>query len=175
MDSEKKILIIGAGAVGHALMTILKNGGLSATFIDPEKGYTLKNQPVDIIHYTVPMVELDSWVNQVTLYRIQYPSKYFIVEASIIPYALSRLNPNGLIYSPIRANEATMEEETKTQVKFWAFAHLETYSENSEITTYFNSIYPQGHQQFECAESLAFGKMLEVVDFGLQILFAQQV
>lgn len=170
-----KILIIGAGAVGKALGAMIKEGGHDLAFMDNNGQYHLKPQTVDIVHITFPMLEEREWAAKVNYWLDDYPCTYLIIESSIIPQALQHIDHPNIIYSPIRANEATMKEEIQTQPKFWASVDQLTRESWLEIKEYFTLIYPQGHQEFECAESLAFGKMLEVVDFGLQIMFAQQV
>ena len=180
-----KVLIIGAGTVGTALGRLIEAAGHTVEYLD----YNLNLCPFrfteyDFCHVTIPMVEIEHWVSCVYAGYKEYKINNLIIESSITPFALddlSKLIPTNVIYSPIRATEAIMPHQLKTNKKFWAYCSIhiknidQHYQNHPEVIAYFNSIYPQGHQEFECAESLAFGKMLEVVDFGLQIMFAQQV
>jgi len=169
----KKILIIGAGTVGKAVGTLIEEGGHTVSYQD--LGRLIEPQTYDIIHIAFPMVDIVEWAEKVNWWLDDYPCTYLIIESSIVPSALDHLDHPRVIYSPIRATEAIMPQQLKTNTKFWASLGQLTRESWLELKTYFTSIYPQGHQEFECAESLAFGKMLEVVDFGLQIMFAQQV
>lgn len=169
-----KVLIIGAGTVGSALGTLITKAGHDVAYQD--KGDYLEQKDWDIIHFTVPMVDQASWValvNGYTLYNFR--CKYLIIESSIVPSALDGLGHPCIIYSPIRATEAIMPQQLKTLKKFWAFVNEPVLYKQQEVMEYLHSVYPQGTRRFHDARALAFGKLLEVVDFGLQIQFAQQV
>ena len=174
-----KILIIGAGTVGKALGGMITNAGHTVDYLD----YKLQLIPTayteyDICHVTIPMVDLDTWVSCVYAEYKNYKITTTIIESSIIPQDLddlAKLIPTILIYSPIRATEAIMPKQLKALKKYWAFLHAPPANEQLPLLNYLHSIYPQGTVRFHDAKALAFGKMLEVVDFGLQIMFAQQV
>jgi hypothetical protein len=169
-----KILIFGKGTVGTALGELIEKGGHEVAYQD--KHAFIENRKWDIIHITFPMKEMDAWIGLINGYSLyNFSCKYLIIESSIIPQALDHLEHPCIIYSPIRATEAIMPLQLKTEKKFWAFVEDPPIKDQYEVIKYFNSVYPQGTLRFDDAKALAFGKMLEVVDFGLQIIFAQQV
>ena len=180
-----KILIIGAGTVGQALGALITKG-LHEVYYHDFHCERWDDKVYDVIHYTVPMKHVVSWaVTLNTFVRDSFQCKYLIIESSIDPNGLSILedlrskdkqpNPPITIYSPIRATEAIMPKQLKALKKYWAFLHAPPANEQLPLLNYLHSIYPQGTVRFHDAKALAFGKMLEVVDFGLQIMFAQQV
>lgn len=182
-----KVLIIGAGTVGTALGSLITTAGHTVTYVDLNTDWPTRKD-YDIIEYTVPQRNEDDpyvWGLTATTYvRDSFTCRYFIIHSSIIPTIFDEIKKNPfwettrapvLIYSPIRATEAIMPQQLKTEKKFWAFVNEPVLYKQHEVMEYLHSVYPQGTRRFHDAQALAFGKLLEVVDFGLQILFAQQV
>jgi len=176
-----RILIIGKGHVGTTLGEIFEKKGYEVEYHDPNrKIFGNLDQEYFSVHICYPMKFRNNWVFHTRKYISMINTRYFVVEATIIPGVLKEFDDiigkkSVLVYSPIRATEAIMKRQLQQLHKLWAI-----YTENPGIDRekhiqdfYKNTFSTQ--VQFKDAEALVLGKLLEVTWFGLNIAFTQHV
>lgn len=175
-----KVLIIGKGAVGSAIGTLIEKAGYEVYYDDPmKKIFAEGGLSYDICHITFPMVKKDIWESNVKINFKTFTSRFWVIESSIIPESLDIIKEklplgNFLIYSPIRGTESILLKEIKSRKKFFSVVSLPSEVHLYPFLEYMNSVYGETIR-FSDAKALAYGKLIEVADFGLQIAFAQMV
>lgn len=106
-----KTIIVGAGEVGKALGTVLKD--YKPEFVDPARGLLSSSYSCDYLHICFPYS--DDFIEQVEEYKDKYVPKYLIVHSSVPVGTCQELDA---IHSPIRGIHPNLESGIRTFVKF---------------------------------------------------------
>lgn len=169
-----KILIIGKGSVGSALIQFHKEDEIF--FIDKKKNMETDEKQFDIINICIPLVNKEDWIGTVNDYIFRFGKASYVIHSTVVPGVIDKLDDRYMtVYSPIRATESIMPKHLARTRKFFAFiSPVGTPAEITKFVNYFYSRYPSP-LLFNSAKSLVYGKLLEVADFGIQIAVAQMV
>lgn len=168
------IVIIGAGTVGTALAEYLAEYKLHVELHDPRLQKYANLAEADIIHITVPYFDqvqyMEMWG---ALVKQLQKNPMIIINSTLNPHILSLIskNPLDIYYSPTRGPEDTMLTNISNRDYYVAPLHK---SDNLRMKGYLYQIQLCGIF-FDDPYALAYGKLMETTNYGLQIAFTQMM
>jgi hypothetical protein len=170
------ICIIGGGSVGSAIAAYIKEKGNWCTveIHDPNLHQNAEIEAAHIIHITVPFHSMEQyetmWKELVP--RIK-PSAMVIIHSTINPLFLEHIGKESfdIYYNPIRVPEKNMAQNIGYHV--WYFANLKDH-DSYRIKGYLDFLNIH-YKEFIDAKALAYGKLMETTQFGMQIAFVQMM
>jgi UDP-N-acetyl-D-mannosaminuronate dehydrogenase len=125
---KEKVLVIGLGEVGRALLELLKESEQFSVYvfdIDEEKmrqtGQKAPPEKVDTMHVCIPCVDQKKFVNTVANYAEQFEPKLAIINSTVPPGTTQQVHARCsclVAHSPIRGVHESLEY-MKWELKRW--------------------------------------------------------
>jgi UDP-N-acetyl-D-mannosaminuronate dehydrogenase len=126
--AEQKVLVVGLGEVGQAILDLLKGSGRFAVYgfdLDESKmrktGQTSLPSKVDTMHICIPCKGQDEFVNAAVDYAKRFKPKLVIIDSTIPPgttKSVSKRCPCLVAHSPFRGVHES-PEHMKWELKRW--------------------------------------------------------
>jgi hypothetical protein len=171
------ICIIGGGSVGSTLFAYIKAQVPTFTLEihDPLLQQQAHLDKGTIFHITVPYLSYDQYYDMIVKLFGQIPKKSLVIIHSTLNPKLIRELCNydqfDLYYNPIRVPENDMA--TRIGEHVWYFANI--HKQDSFRMKGYLDLLRVTYKEFPDAAALAYGKLLETTQFGMQIAFVQMI
>jgi len=165
-----KVLVIGRGSVGSALVRILCLYHDVDTYdiAYESKAYQFA---YDIIHITIPFIDYRQYLKAIEEILKKFKAPIIIVHSTIVCGIMTALikmySQNTWYYSPVRCREKEMDKEIQ-KLDF-----LIAPTPTKELSKYLHDVGLYWIA-FENPEELVMAKLLEVTWFGMNLAFVQQ-
>lgn len=169
----KKVLIVGYGAIGKALYTVLSEK-YEVDWVDKDEKEI--NFKVDVMHICFPMVDAEEFINTTVGYIEKHTPKHVVIEGTVLPgttrdifeIAVRERAVESITYSPCRGQHDNLYFDFNRYDKYIACLPPE-FAE--EIYKYYTKcglkvrIAPR-------PEILEIAKLLDVVSLGVYSTWA---
>jgi hypothetical protein len=169
--THEKTLVVGLGAIGEALASVLERGGPVVRHDIEPVGL---NEPVGVMHLCFPFRTSDQFEGAALGYIEHFRPALTIINSTVLPgttRSLARASGAPIAYSPVRGKHARMADELGRYVKFVSAGdhevarHAEEHFRRAGIKT----------RRVNRIETLELAKLAETTYFGVLIGFAQEL